>query len=562
MKHLERPLVVLAILFLCLPATAQRGGRGGVTRGAGGANEGRGQAGPSLKIERDLEYTRAGGQPLMLDLYHLEPLPTPRPVIVWIPGSGPGASKIASPATALITPNGVAVASIEYRTGGGTTMQMQLADAKAAVRWLRVNATKYNLDASHIGAFGYGVGGQVAALLGSTVDVTALDGVESNPPESSQVQAVIDVAGPVTPGGLNPVDYVTKDAAPTLIIHGTADAEVSTRQSQMLVSALKVAGVDTLLDLQIGVPHDLGQLLSPVAMQSISTFVAQHLLGARITPTLSAFVSTPGNAFIDPVALDLGGTLYKLYPTPSRGPKTHASYRIYLPPGYSTNGTRRYPVIYFLHGRSVDSKRPITAGYIARIDAAIRSGVMPPAIVVLVQGLNTGWYVDAQDGQHPMESVLVKDLIAHIDATYRTIATREGRAIEGHSMGGYGALHIGFKYPDLFAAVTGNSPALLENVTDGVGDQPFWASQMPLALATKNADKVRRQSIRVICGTADNLFAGAKSLHDELVKLNIPHEFLPVPESPHNHDQLLQYEKFDTMEFYGKVFGGTKSTKK
>jgi endo-1,4-beta-xylanase len=181
---------------------------------------------------------------------------------------------------------------------------------------------------------------------------------------------------------------------------------------------------------------------------------------------------------------------------------------------------------------------------------------MPPAIIILVQGLNTGWYVDSQDGQHPMESVLVKDLIAHVDATYRTIPTREGRAIEGHSMGGFGALHVGFKYPDLFAAVTGNSPALIENVTDGVGDQEFWVSQSPLTLATKNADKVRRQSIRIICGTADNLFAGAKTFHDELAKLNITHDFLPVPESPHNHDQLLQYETFDTMAFYGKVFAG------
>jgi endo-1,4-beta-xylanase len=333
-------------------------------------------------------------------------------------------------------------------------------------------------------------------------------------------------------GGLNPVDYVTKDDAPALLIHGTADKEVATQQSQMLVSALKVAGVETLLDMQFGASHDLGELLSPAAMQSVSNFVAQHLLGVRIPSALSAFISTPGDAYIDPVALDLGGTQYKLYSTPVRGPKTYASYRLYLPPGYSTNVTRRYPVIYFLHGRSVDSKRPITAGYIARVDAAIRSGVMPPTIVVLVQGLNTGWYVDAQDGQHPMESIVVKDLIAHVDSTYRTIATREGRAIEGHSMGGYGALHIGLKYPEIFAAVTGNSPALVENVTDGVGDQTFWVSQSPLTLATKNADKARRQAIRVICGTADNLFAGAKALHDELVKLNIPHEFLPVPESP------------------------------
>src|SRR5216117_1410484 len=176
MRDLRRIFPIFALLLFCLPATAQRGGRGGGARGGGAPNEGLGQAGPSLKIERDLEYARAGGQPLMLDLYHLEPLPTPRPVIVWIHGSGPGASKIASPAAALISPTGVAVASIEYRTGNGVTLQMQLADAKAAVRWLRANAAKYNLDGSHIGAFGYGVGGQLVALLATTAGATALEG--------------------------------------------------------------------------------------------------------------------------------------------------------------------------------------------------------------------------------------------------------------------------------------------------------------------------------------------------------------------------------------------------
>jgi endo-1,4-beta-xylanase len=558
LQSVLRLTLVVAVLFLCVPAMAQRGGRGAGPPSANAANEGRGQGGPSLKIERDLEYARPGGQPLTLDLYHLEPLTSPRPVVVWIHGTGSGTTKLATPAVALVSPTGVAVASIDYRTTPGATLQMQLADAKSAIRWLRSNASKYNLDAAHIGVFGYGVGGQLAALLGTTSDVSTLEGDEGNPGQSSQVQAVVDVAGPITTGGLNPVGYVTKDDAPTRIIHGTADTEVSTKQSQMLISALKVAGINATLEMPVGVPHDLGQLLSPSTMESVSTFFSQYLLGARVTPTLSSYVSTPGDSFIDPVALDLGGTLYKLYPTSSRGPKTFASYRIYLPPGYSTSGTKRYPVIYFLHGRSVDSKRPITAGYVARIDAAIRSGVMPPAIVVLVQGLNTGWYVDALDGKHPMESVLVKDLIAHIDGNYRTIATRGGRAIEGHSMGGFGALHIGFKYPDLFAAVTGNSPALIENVTDGVGDQAFWVAEAPLGLAKANADKVRRQAIRIICGTADNLFTGAKGLHDELSKINVPHEFIPVPESPHNHDQLLQYETFDTMEFYGKVFGGKK----
>jgi S-formylglutathione hydrolase FrmB len=369
------------------------------------------------------------------------------------------------------------------------------------------------------------------------------------------VQGFIDVAGPVTTGGLNPATYVTKDSAPALILHGTADPTVSTRESQILISALKVAGVPATLEMEVGVSHDLGALLSPIAMQSVSGFLAQQLRGARGNAALSSFIATPAGTYIDPIGLDLGGTEYRLYPTPSRGANTFASYRVYLPPDYHATTNRRYPVIYFLHGRSVDSKRPITSGYVTRVDAAIRSRVMPPAIVVLAQGLTTGWYVDAQDGEHPMESVIVKDLVAHVDATYRTIVTRDARAIEGHSMGGFGALHIGFKYPDLFAAVTGNSPALVENVTDGVGDQAFWVDQAPATLAKANIDKVRKQAIRIIVGDQDGLFPVGKKLDETLTELKVPHEFFPVAGSPHNHDQLLQYETFDTMAFYGKVFG-------
>jgi enterochelin esterase-like enzyme len=302
------------------------------------------------------------------------------------------------------------------------------------------------------------------------------------------------------------------------------------------------------------VGHDLGALLSPLAMQGVNAFLSQQLKGERVTAGLSAFVATPAETYIDPIALDLGGTQYKLYPTPARGSGTYASYRVYLPPGYATSGTRRYPVIYFLHGRSVDSKRPITSGYITRADAAIRSGVMPPTIIVLAQGLTTGWYVDAEDGKHPIESVIVKDLVSHVDATYRTVATREARAIEGHSLGGFGALHIGFNFPDLFAAVTGNSPALVENTTDGIGTQEFWVAQAPATIAKANLEKVRKQAIRIIVGDQDGLFPVGKKLDEALTAMNVTHEFFPVAASPHNHDQLLQYEQFDTMAFYGKVF--------
>jgi len=143
-------------------------------------------------------------------------------------------------------------------------------------------------------------------------------------------------------------------------------------------------------------------------------------------------------------------------------------------------------------------------------------------------------------------------------------------------MGGYGALHIGFNNPDVFIAVTGNSPggATLDygetpsagridafKIVYG-GDKDYFIAMAPTTLAEKNAVKLRQEQIRIITGMKDALNPGAHFVHDALVKLNIPHEFHDVPESPHNHDQLLQYETFDTMAFYGKVFGKTAASAK
>ena len=575
----RRALAAAMIVAFAVVAHAQepagRGGRqGGGGRGgqAGAAptapNEGRGQGGPSLRIERDLEFGQAAGQRLTLDLYHMAPSATPSPLVVWIHGSdAPLNTKTATPAVGLVSNSGYAAASVEYRTGANVTLAMQLADVKAAVRWLRANAGTYGVDGTKIAVFGHGVGGQLAALAGTTGDDKSLEGTSGPLDQSSRVQAVIDLAGPMTTGGLNPVTYVTSDDAPTLIVHGTGDSVVSTQESQKLVSALKVAGVTTTLDMPFAVGHDVGAILSPITMQTIGNFLNQQLKGAGGGGGLSSFVSTPGGQYIDPVALDLGGTLYRLYATPSRGAGTAASYRVYLPPDYASNTTRRYPVIYFLHGASVDSKRPITAGYIARTDAAIRSGVMPPTIVIIPEAPNQNRWIDSKDAKDPIETMIMDDLIPHVDRTYRTIATRAGRAIEGHSMGGFGALHNGFSRPELFIAVTGNSPccstidqaaASSPSATVYGGDRDYFIAMAPTTLAVKNAALVRQQKIRIICGTEDSLFAGATFVHEELTKANIPHEFIPVPESPHNHDQLLQYETFDTMAFYADVFGGVK----
>jgi endo-1,4-beta-xylanase len=554
-------------LFIVASAAALAAGAV-LTAQQGAPSEGQVQTGTRLVIERDIEFARAGQQALRLDLYRPDPTPTPNPVVVWIHGAdAPFNVRSLTPASALVTP-GYAVASIDYRTGAGATLAGQVADAKAAVRWVRANAGTRNLDPERIAVMGHGAGGQIAAIVGTSAGVAALES-ELGPGPSTRVSAAVVLAAPVGGGSMNSLTHVSKDAPPTWIVHGTADTKVSTWESQKLVSALKIAGATATLDLQIGAGHDIGSLLSVDAMQSITTFLNQQLRGARQGRTgTRGYLAAPLSEWVDPVPLDLGGTLFKTYPTPVRGPGTFAGYRIYLPPDYATNTTRRYPVIYFLHGSGQDAKRPITSGYIARVDAAIRSGVMPPTIVVAASAPNRNRWMDSFDGKVPIESVLWKNLLPHIDATYRTIATREGRAIEGHSMGGFGALRNGFNNPDIFAAVTGNSSGPSLEIPEGPpepgnidvlkeihgGDRESFIAQAPITIAARNAAKLRDRHIRLICGTEDPAFERVKLFHEALVKLDIPHEFIPVPRSPHNHDQLLEYQTFDTMAFYGKVF--------
>jgi len=92
---------------------------------------------------------------------------------------------------------GYAVASIDYRLTSVAPFPAQIEDCKAAVRWLRANASKYNLDPNRIGVCGFSAGGHLAALLGTSGGVRALEGGGDNLNVSSRVQAVLVVSGPV-----------------------------------------------------------------------------------------------------------------------------------------------------------------------------------------------------------------------------------------------------------------------------------------------------------------------------------------------------------------------------
>lgn len=136
----------------------------------------------------------------------------------------------------------------------------------------------------------------------------------------------------------------------------------------------------------------------------------------------------------------------------SAAARTAMSYHLYAPAAYDRELQRRFPVVYWLHGSG--GGLPGIPRMARRVDTAIEAGRIPPVLMVFVNGLEMGMYVDWRDGSAPVETVLVRELVDHLDATYRTVASREGRILDGFSMGGYGAARFGFKFPERFRAVS------------------------------------------------------------------------------------------------------------
>lgn len=274
--------------------------------------------------------------------------------------------------------------------------------------------------------------------------------------------------------------------------------------------------------------------LLPATM--LSALVLMPLSAICAEPQPRKPQEVPKGEWLDPNPSAPNGTQYKTFSSAVIG--SNVSYLVWLPPGYE-QGTKRYPVIYWLHGRS-GNQRSGAATFVPHVEAAIKEGVLPPVIVVLVNGVGRGHYLNAPNGRLPIESVIIKDLIPHVDQTYRTIARREGRVIEGYSMGGFGAGHLGFKFPELFGTVIVNAGALRNA-------DWFNAEEHPKQLARKNADKLRKTRIRIGCGSLDDLLPANQELHEVLQQLGIEHPYQVVPDMAHS--SALYYEKLGTKVF-------------
>jgi endo-1,4-beta-xylanase len=240
-----------------------------------------------------------------------------------------------------------------------------------------------------------------------------------------------------------------------------------------------------------------------------------------------------------------------------------ASYLVYLPPGYDETD-RRYPVLYWLHGTG--GAQRAGGDFVQRLDAAIRQSKSPAIMVILVNGLAAAtMYCDTRDGKWPLETVIVNDLIPHVDATYRTIASRQSRGVEGFSMGGFGAAHLGFKFPDLFGVVSILAPALLgPDLTIGPvnqwrqhlegpmgGDVEYFQANNPFTLAERNADRIRgRQTIRIAAHLEPQnwLVERCERLSQTLRRNGIEQEF-QVRSNVTEHNYRLLYDDMGEAVF-------------
>ncbi len=147
------------------------------------------------------------------------------------------------------------------------------------------------------------------------------------------------------------------------------------------------------------------------------------------------------------------------------GENKNRNVSVYLPPGYE-KGNKRFPVIYYLHGfMGTDSVSPSMKMI---LDRGIAQQKIRPFILVIASHytLYEGSFYSNSSLTGNWTDFQAKELVEYIDSNFKTLATRDGRGIAGHSMGGYGAIKIGMLFPDVFSSVYALSPGLLAFVKE------------------------------------------------------------------------------------------------
>lgn len=221
--------------------------------------------------------------------------------------------------------------------------------------------------------------------------------------------------------------------------------------------------------------------------------------------------------------------------------KSERKFAVYLPPDYETS-ERSYPVLYLLHGAGDDHTGWVQFGEVLRItDNAIKDGTATPMIIVMPDA-NTGQrgYYNSIKGDWNYEDFFFKELIPHVEKTYRIKSEKRFRAISGLSMGGGGTFIYALHHPEMFSSACPLSAYIgelsIENFKErylnndtSISEeniQKYYDNYNALSLINNNqADKFKSVRWFIDCGDDDFLYEGNSLVHIAMKKKEIPHEY-------------------------------------
>ena len=264
-------------------------------------------------------------------------------------------------------------------------------------------------------------------------------------------------------------------------------------------------------------------------------------------------------------------------------------YSVFLPPGYEQS-TRRYPVVYFLHGAGGNENGGART-IVPKLVEAMGAGTLPPFLIVFPNGGQSTWYADSHDGKIPVETMITRELIPHVDRTYRTTADRAGRALSGMSMGGFGAIVLGMKHPSMFSSVVAYAPAFIEvlrgpegTVTLGrpggthedgnaltanqwerneamfeqmfANDPDVFAAHSPWTIVSRDASSLRDAlPIRFVVGTADGLLNANELFHELMLQNRYYHDYFVLEGIGHDLGDLYDVFGMANFQFQARAGG-------
>jgi S-formylglutathione hydrolase FrmB len=258
---------------------------------------------------------------------------------------------------------------------------------------------------------------------------------------------------------------------------------------------------------------------------------------------------------------------------PSQTLGRRVAYCAILPPSYDSSTTRRFPVLYFLHGLGENAQVLLTRGGWDLIQDLWNHKEIGEFVIVTPEAGRT-FYINSRNGRVKYEKFFIREFIPYIERRYRIEAQRRERGIGGVSMGGYGALHLALSHPAFFGSVSAHSPALIASLPDAkltadeedlltriVGtafgtpfDPAYWYRDSPFTLV-KDDPRPAGLKIYFDCGMQDEFGfeQGAQEFHELLVARGIPHEFHLYP-GGHSWDYFLQHLPA-SLELHSRAFG-------